>query len=184
MAGARIIPIICIAPHNVYLADQDDSGTDTDTSSDYGEDTDTDGWAPNPALPANEQAAELYWAYARAKARWRSFMGKPTRKARRFARRAFRSGKGWKSKYGKCKGKITSTPAYLSELNEPQLMELFPAFTANGGKKGIGSGKGKGRKGNGSEEHLVTRCPRRSQNPHQAAAGSSRNILFVDLDTH
>ena len=85
----------------VYLADQDDSGTDTDTSSDYGEDADNDGWAPNSALPASEQAAELYWAYARAKAKWRSFMGKPTRKARRFARRAFRSGKGGKSKYGK-----------------------------------------------------------------------------------
>ena len=58
----------------MYLADhQDDSGTDTDTLSDSGEDTDADGWGPNPAMSVNEQAAELYWAYARAKAKWRSF---------------------------------------------------------------------------------------------------------------
>jgi len=70
-------------------------------------------------------------------------------------------------------------------------MELFPTFRAKGGKKGVGSGKGKGRRGNprgpdgrrmkchecGSEEHLVARCPRRA-----AAADTSQN-LFVDLDT-
>ena len=68
-------------------------------------------------------------------------MGKPTSKARRFARRAIRSGKGGKSKYGKSKGKISNKSAYLSELNESQLMELFLAFRAKGGKKGTGSGK-------------------------------------------
>ena len=70
-------------------------------------------------------------------------------------------------------------------------MELFPTFRAKGGKKGVGSGKGKGRRGNprgpdgrrmtchecGSEEHLVARCPRRA-----AAADTSQNP-FVDLDT-
>ena len=109
-------------------------------------------------------------------------LGKPTRKARRFARRAIRSGKGGKCKYGKSKGKIFNTSAYLSELNQSQLMELFPAFRAKGDKKGTGSGKGKGRKGNprgpddrrmrchecGSEEHLVRRCPRRSQQSQAA----------------
>ena len=173
----------------VYLSEgQGDSGTDTDTSSDYGEEA----WPAAEGATANEQAAELYWAYSRAKARWRSFMGKPTRKARRFARRAiYKGGKGGKNKHGKPKGKIINTSSYLSELNESQLMEIFPAFRAKGGKKGAGSGKGKGRKGNprgpdgrkmrchecGSEDHLVAKCPRR------AAANDSSQNLFVDLDT-
>lgn len=78
----------------VYLSDgQDDSGTDTDTSSDY-----CDERCPAAeGATASEQAAEIYWAYSRAKARWRSFMGKPTRKVRRFARRAIsKGGKGGK----------------------------------------------------------------------------------------
>ena len=60
-------------PHDpyVYLSDgQGDSGTDTDTSSDYGDES----WPAAEGATANEQAAELYWAYSRAKARWRSFM--------------------------------------------------------------------------------------------------------------
>ena len=57
------------------------------------------------------------------------------------------SGKGGKSKYGKSKGKITNTFAYLSELNESQLMDLFPPFRAKEAKRVLGLGRGRAGRG-------------------------------------
>ena len=120
-----------------------------------------------------------------------SWASRPAKHAGLLGEQSTKVEKVGKTKHGKPKGKITNTSSYLSELNESQLMEIFPAFRAKGGKKGAGSGKGKGRKGNprgpdgrrmkchecGSEEHLVAKCPRR------AAAGDTSQNLFVDLDT-
>ena len=52
--------------------------------------------------PANRRPNSSTGAHARAKARWPSFMGKPTRNACRFAKRAInKGGTGGKSKHGK-----------------------------------------------------------------------------------
>ena len=74
----------------------------TDTSSDYCDES----WPAAEGATASEQAAEIYWAYSRAKARWRSFMGKPTRKVRRFARRAINPGGKVRKAYQKARSSI------------------------------------------------------------------------------
>ena len=75
------------------------SGTDTDTTSDDGQDIQG---GPDVSRMTDAEASEnLYWAYRRAKRNWRRFTGKPVRKFRRFVKRSFKGkGKG-SSKGGK-----------------------------------------------------------------------------------
>ena len=174
---------------HAYPAFQEDlSGTDTDTSSDY-EET----WDHHPeqfGSPEEESAyaQELFWAYSKAKRQWRSFMGRPTRRVRRFVKREFKGkGKGFGkkgkdssssySRGGSRTGTIHRT-AFLADLTDTEMQSLFPAAVGKGRTWRKSSGKGgKGRKGNpkgpdgkvmtchecGSTEHLVARCPRRRQ---------------------
>ena len=71
-----------------------DSGTDSDTSSSHGLETYTLDDLP-PATNENDLLAEVWWAYSRAKGRWRRMTGKPVRRVRRFLRkRSWSFGKG------------------------------------------------------------------------------------------
>ena len=74
-----------------------DSGTDTDTVSSNDE-TWSDMDDIPPGLDDKEKAEELFWAYQRAKGRYRQFTRKPVRRVRRFLKR---KGKG-KGKGGRC----------------------------------------------------------------------------------
>ena len=67
-----------------FQADNEDSGngTETDTVSSIGE-----GMYDLPYGSPDEQAQELFWNYQHHKAKWRSYMQKPTRRARRVIRR-------------------------------------------------------------------------------------------------
>ena len=160
-----------------FAAFADDSGTDTDTSSDA-----SDAWDHSHSglteQEADDRAQQLYWAYARAKQQWRSFMGKPTRRVRRHVKRSFHSkGSPWRKGKGKA-GHINKT-SLLASLSEDEVQSLFPAAKGKGWRKSSGKG-GKGRRtgnpkgpdGNpmkchqcGSDQHLVARCPRRSSEP-------------------
>ena len=180
-----------VPPSEAFPSFEDvESGTDTDTSSDEEDDS----WGPNQFSQSPEEAAayaqDLYWAYSKAKRQWRSFMGKPTRRVRRFLRKRF-------SSKGKGKGKLTgpkgkagqiSNTSYLTQLSDNEIQSLFPASVSRGKHWRKSSGKGgKGRKGNprgpdgkpmqchgcGSTEHLIAKCPRR-QNP-----APDSNSLFV-----
>jgi hypothetical protein len=86
----------------VWLTEeQSDNGTDTDTDSSVGE-TPYVGATPDGDTDPQAVAEHLFWAYTRAKAQWRKFVGKPNRAVRRYARR-FIKGKG---KGGKGKGRL------------------------------------------------------------------------------
>ena len=140
----------------------DESGTDTDTSSEIEDQVETD----MPPELENDTTQRLWWAYSKAKREWRRHTGKPVRKFRRFAKRwASSKGKGKSSK-----GKRIHTTALLAAMKGA----------------GKGKGKGEGRKGNprgkngeimtchecGSTEHLVARCPQRR---------SAATNLFIDV---
>ena len=67
-----------------------ENGTDTDTISSFEQSMydPPEGYAEEDS---NGMAQEIFWQHQRAKSRWKSFMNKPTRRARRFIRR---NGKG------------------------------------------------------------------------------------------
>ena len=151
-------------PQQAFNASElQDSGADADTASSV-EET----WYEYDDVPEgldeNQKAEELFWAYQRAKGRYRRFMREPVRRVRRFLKRK-----------GKGKGKH---PGYfLSTLSESEIENMF--FMKGKPRKGKGkgkfsSGKGKGRKMNpkgpdgqimkcrkcGSVEHFQKDCPR------------------------
>ena len=68
---------------DVYTADDDDSwnGTDSDTSTDNGEDNITEPVLEN--MSHTEAAEYIYMLYHRAKRMWRRFTNRPVRRIRR-----------------------------------------------------------------------------------------------------
>ena len=149
----------------------DDSGTETDTSSDSGHEeidmSDLNG------LDHSEASAHAYWQYRLHKRKWRRLSSKPTRKFRRIHKR-FRTAKG--------KGKGFSRHAMRTKGNgkgQPLFhVEAFNETLAYLSGKGKGnrrhtSGKGTGRRMNptgrdglvmkcrvcNSPEHFEARCP-------------------------
>ena len=155
-----------------------DSGTDTDTMSSVGET-----WYDYDDIPDglddNAKAEELFWAYQKAKGRYRKFMRKPVRRVRRFMKR-------------KGKGKGKHPGYYLTTLKDQEIEEIF---FCKGPKKGKGTGKrstgkGKGRRTNpkgpdgkimkcrkcGSIEHFQRECPKNQgggNQPHNGPAGNA-----------
>ena len=114
------------AESTYYSPTADDySGTDSDTlSSDcepinYQEDPELRGMTPD------QLDAHLFWAYQKAKSRWRKHMQKPVRRTRRFIRR---------------KGKGASRYSFLADMDDAEVEETF-----------FGKGKGRG-KGNDHRE--------------------------------
>ena len=183
---AQNVPAQNAPAQNVYLQHDEgyDTGTDTDTSSDCG-----DQGLQDPAtqtMSMAEQAESLFWAYSKAKKAWRSFMRKPTRKVRRFTRRLGKGGKKGKGSKGFSKGKISNTFSFLASLPEEEIQSLFPALHHR-----KSSGKGKGRSQNplgpngermrchgcGSDRHLVAKCPNRSENRSETHASN----LFIEV---
>ncbi|CAE7222318.1 unnamed protein product [Symbiodinium sp. CCMP2592] len=82
--------------HQAFLAElESDGATDSDTASSTGmtevPTSTPEGWTDDASLQEH-----LFWAYSRAKATWRKFMGRPQRSVRRFTRRYIsrQSGKG------------------------------------------------------------------------------------------
>ena len=122
---------------NMYPTyEEPNSGTDTDTVSSIG-----DTWYEYEDIPEGltekEQGEELFWAYQRAKGRFRKFMRKPVRRVRRFMKRK-----------GKGKGKH---PGYfLTTLKDQEIENLFFGKGRKGckGKGKRSSGKGRGRRQN------------------------------------
>ena len=98
-------------------------------------------------------------------------MNRPVRKLRRFIRRSYERGKGFK---GKSKGRGKARHAYLAEMTDYDVDQVFFGGKGKGGGKNRSSGKGKGRKKNpigrdgermlcstcGSDEHFRAECPR------------------------
>ena len=164
--------------NQVWLGNEEDSdyGTDTDTVSSLGvEAVDYSDLNIPPDATREYVTQEIFWAYQRAKGRWRSWMGKPVRKVRRFVKRKGK-GKG----QGKYMGKRTAG-TYLNSLTSNEIEQVFKGKGKGRfkGKQfaGKSSGKGKGRTGNptgsdgqkmkchscGSEDHLIRECPRAQQ---------------------
>ena len=159
------------------LAQEDsDAGTDTDTASSSGL-TEVPETTPEGLSDVTALQEHLFWAYARAKATWRKFMGRPTRAVRRYTRR-YISRKGGKT--GKGKGAWGSNrpnvSSFLAGINDEEASCIFKGMGRSKGRaKGKGkrsSGKGKGRMQNplgkdgqrmrcfrcGSETHLSREC--------------------------
>jgi hypothetical protein len=149
-----------------YQYEQYDSGTDSDTVSSAGDmsyhDDDLHGLNP-------EQIDEqIFWAYQRAKSRWRRHMHKPTRRVRRFFRKP-RRGKG--KGYGSGKGKGAHRYSFLSQMSDYEVDQVFFGGKGKGGKRSSGKGKGRkrnpvGRDGNvmkcsicQSDTHFRAECP-------------------------
>eukprot|EP00959_Pyramimonas_sp_CCMP1952_P377695 7911451-Pyramimonas_sp.AAC.1 len=96
-------------------------------------------------LTEEQQAQWLFLGYQEHKRRWRRFLEKPVRRARRMARRTLK-GKGKGRSKGKGKRRRLhgrSILAFLASLTGPQYEEMF--FGAGSRHT---SGKGKGRRGN------------------------------------
>ena len=95
-----------------YMANEADSenGTDTDTISSLG-----DGMYELPTGDIQEQAAEIFWQYQQNKSKWRSFMGRPTRKVRRLSNEKAKA-KG-KDAWEPTKGKERDTQSPSSSRN-------------------------------------------------------------------
>jgi len=143
-----------------------DSGTDTETSSDDGDEPDYDDPALSGLTPAQIDE-HFYWAYKTHRKTWRRHMKKPTRRVRRFVKRK-----------GKGKGKGKSRFAFIADLSDEAYDQTF--FGGKGKSKGKrrSSGKGKGRRTNpigrdgqvmkcgicGSDTHFRAECPQRHGN--------------------
>ena len=98
-------------------------------------------------LSPHELDDHLFWAYQKAKSRWRKHMQKPVRRVRRFIRR---SGKG----KGCSKGKGASRFEFLARMDDFAIDAAF--FGGKAGKvKSKGehrsTGTGKGRRRNPSQ---------------------------------
>ena len=137
--------------------DQEDDGTDSDTSSDDGYE---DVGGPNTANVSEQEAAEtIYMAYRRAKRVWRRYTDKPVRKFRRHFKK-FNNTKGRGRGFFWTQDDVY---AYLKGKGK--------------GHRSHSSGKGFGRKKNpkdrngnilkchgcGSEDHLVNSCPQKGK---------------------
>ena len=152
-------------PSNAWWTEPDDtwgSDTDTDTASSTGETV----IPPETPEGLTDDAAvgeHLFWAYARAKAQWRKFMGRPTRAVRRFTRKFIsRKGKG----KGKGKGR-PNVSAFLAALQDSEVEQLFLGMRKGKGKGKRSSGKGKGRRRNPKgRDGSVMRCFRCGSDTH------------------
>jgi hypothetical protein len=147
----------------VYMTADDDSGTDTDTSSDDGTEVINTTFDING--PEHIVQEQIYWQMRNAKRLWRRYTHKPVRKVRRFVRKNKGKGKG---------GKRAN-----SFLAEPEMQ----SYLKGKGKGGHSSGKGFGRKKNptgkdgnrmlcntcGSDEHFQAKCPRRGSSASSSA---------------
>ncbi|MCP3883759.1 MAG: hypothetical protein GY701_35935, partial [Sulfitobacter sp.] len=142
---------------------EEPSGTDTDTSSDDGEEADDGG--PDISRMSNVEAAEaLFGHYRKGKRQWRRLTGKPVRKFRRFVKKSF-FGKG----KGKGKGKRRSF-MYTADDVVYLLKGKGKGNHQHTSGKGFGRGKNpKDRSGNTlkcricqSEDHFQAACPQRS----------------------
>ena len=150
------------------------SGTDSDTSSDSGnEEIDM---SDLTGLSDSEASLLAYWQYRLAKRRWRRLTQKPTRGFRRLKRK-FRKGKGRgfsRKGKGKAHGKGKGIFLAESEMTDSAAHESALAYLKGKGKghrKGT-TGKGTGRRKNpvgrdgqimrcrtcGSDEHFAARC--------------------------
>ena len=136
-------------PHqHIYTANASDmegydSGTDTDTASDFECDETFQEFA---GMAHEDIQQDLFWALERAKSRWRQYMNKPIRKVRRFFRKRLR-GKG----KGKGSGKRPTGKGvwtYTANLSDEVYEELY--FGGCGKGKGRGKGVGKRSTGKGS----------------------------------
>ena len=174
--------------------DDSDAGTDTDTASSSGL-TEVPEATPEGLSDVAALQEHLFWAYARAKAAWRKFMGRPTRVVWRYTRR-YISRKGGKT--GKGKGAWSANrpnvSSFLAGINDEEASCIFKGMGRSKGRaKGKGkrsSGKGKGRMQNplgkdgqrmrcfrcGSETHLSREChlPRTDfgRGGHAASSGT------------
>ena len=166
----------------VFMARSDnpsgfDSGTDTDTLSDSGNEslemTDLAG------LSEQEAGELLYWQMHRAKTKWRRFTNKPVRKARRFVRR--HGGKG-----GHRSRAFLSDDSVLTYLKGKG-----KGKSRHTSGKGFGRQRGKnpiGRDGTplkchtcGSDEHLARHCPKgggKGGKGSSASSGSGHAPVF------
>ena len=164
---------------NAYAAtgSEQDSGTDSDTISSLGEQVDHS----DPALAGltpNQIDEHLFWAYEKAKSRWRKHMHKAAHKVRKFLKR---SGKG--------KGKGKRRFSFLADYDDDTVDHVFYGGKGKSKGKPRSSAKGKGRRRNPigrdgevmkcgiceSENHFRAQCPQgQSQtNRHGHAAASS-----------
>ena len=94
-----------------YQSNAMDSETDTDTESSLG-DTQYDFSDLAPHLTDEQRAESIFWAYQRAKGKWRRFMNKPHRRVRRHMKR-------------KGKGKGKHPGLYLQSLTDYGVDEFF-----------------------------------------------------------
>ena len=172
-----------------------DSGTETDTSSDSGnEEIDMSDLA---GMDNAEASAHVYWQYRLHKRKWRRLHSKPTRKFRRIHKR-FRyskgKGRGFSRHAMKTKGNGKGQPMFHAEAFQAALTYL--------GGKGKGhrkhtSGKGTGRRMNptgrdgqimkcrlcNSPEHFAARCPQaRTSTPTQLYVQTTEGPLAGILD--
>ena len=116
---------------------QGDSETDSETVSSVGLNQYDYSDIPADGTP-DQKAEQLFWAYQRAKGRWRRFMNKPNRRVRRFFKR-------------KGVGKGKSSGAFLMSFNDQEIDSMFFGGSNKGRGKAMGkrsSGKGKGRRMN------------------------------------
>ncbi len=164
-----------------------DSGTDTDTSSDDGQEE-----LPDPGISqmSESQAAEhIYMEYRAAKLTWRRFTGKPVRHFRRTVKRTKGSGKAKGGKGSKGKGfgfywTHDETLTYLKGKGK--------------GSHSHTSGKGFGRNTNpkdrqgntmkcrvcDSEEHFAANCPQskgKGKGKHSSSSSSGPSPSFSGL---
>ena len=156
---------------------EDDSGTETDTSSDSGhEEIDT---SDLNGLNQSEASAHAYWQYRLHKRKWRRLSSKPTRKFRRIHKR-FRTAKGKGTGFSRhamrTKGNGRGQPLFHVEAFNETLAYLSGKGKGN---RRHTSGKGTGRRMNptgrdglvmkcrvcNSPEHFEARCPQ-SRNSH------------------
>ena len=156
-----------------------DSGTDSDAVSPLG-DPISPGDPEMRDIPEGQPAARAFWAYERAKSRWRKYASHEP--MRRVCQAIKRKGKG-KGK-GKNKGRT-----YLDHLADDDVQSTF-AYFGKGKSRGKGkrraSGMGLGRKSNpispggnpltcherGPTEHFVGNCPRRRRAGRQMFVGT------------
>ena len=172
-----------------------DSGTETDTSSDSGnEEIDMSDLA---GMDNAEASAHVYWQYRLHKRKWRRLHSKPTRKFRRIHKRfrlAKGKGRGFSRHAMKTKGSGKGQPMFHVEAFQEALTYL--------GGKGKGhrkhtSGKGTGRRMNptgrdgqvmkcrlcNSPEHFAARCPQsRTSAPPQLCVQTAEGPLAGILE--
>ena len=150
---------------------EDDSGAETDTSSDSGHEevdmSDLNG------LNQGEASANAYWQHRLRKRRWRRLSSKPTRKFRRIHKR-FRTAKGKGNGFSRhamrTKGNGRGQPLFHAEAFNETL--AYSSGKSKGNRRHT-SGKGTGRRMNptgregqvmkcrvcNSPEHFEVRCP-------------------------